>query len=321
MGAEYACGAAANGYSTQVIYLTCSGPSPQSEVSRTRQAEAVTAWSTIHVPKQNLFFADLPQSKSISGPSTFSEAEINVARELFKKTILSLPERSAVIVPADGESHIDHATVRLISLEAILTSKRDDLFVYECPEYNDFLSLVHCPKKTLRSILRSIPLVHRLVKPYVGSANYINGCPGFVFRDMPTRLARKKELLSYFKSQNPDLLVQYFGYETPYRKVAPSGSDNSRRRPFTVSAFGGSCDWSALAFGATLLTVAFLTTHEIVRLLTLTLSTRFAADKYLATAGVVAAAVYFGRVIRRSASLETCLFVWAGCLGLISAAL
>jgi hypothetical protein len=321
MGAEYACGAAANGYSTQVIYLTCSGPSPQSEVSRTRQAEAVAAWSNIHVPKQNLFFADLPQSKSISGPSTFSAAEINAARELFKKAILSLPKSSAVIVPAYGESHIDHATVRLISLEAILSSKRDDLTVYECPEYNNFLSLAHCPKKTLRSILRSIPFMHRLVKPYVGSANYINGCPGFVFRDMPTRLAKKKELLSYFKSQRPDLLIHYFGYETPYRKVAPSGSDNSRRRSFTVSAFGGSCDWSVLAFEAILLTAAFLTTHEISRLLTLALSTRFATDKYLAAAGVVASAVYFGRIIRQRASLETSLFVWAGSLGLISAAL
>src|SRR5262249_18303239 len=51
VGAEYAYGAIKNDLSVRVAYLTCSGPNPEAEISRTRTAEALKAWSTLGVPK------------------------------------------------------------------------------------------------------------------------------------------------------------------------------------------------------------------------------------------------------------------------------
>ena len=104
--------------------------------------------------------------------------------------------------------------MRRISLRAVADAQREDLIVYETPEYNSFLSIMHCPKKTIRSVLRYIPLMNRVIAPFAGAANYVNGSPGSTFRDTPDRLSQKKKMLSYFTSQDAALLVRIFGYES-----------------------------------------------------------------------------------------------------------
>src|SRR5262249_48321593 len=146
IGVEYAYGAIQQGFSVRIAYLTCSGPDPDAEISRIRRMEALAAWSSIGVPHDNFTFADLTQSP-IGESARYSDQDVARAREIFKTLILSLPKDAAVIVPADGESHVDHGTVRKICLEAILDAKREDLIVYESPEYNGFLSLLHCPER------------------------------------------------------------------------------------------------------------------------------------------------------------------------------
>jgi LmbE family N-acetylglucosaminyl deacetylase len=320
VGAEYAYGAIQQGYSIRVAYLTCSGPDPDAEISRIRKKEALAAWSTLGVPDENFTFANLTQTE-LGGPARYSDQEVARAKEIFTNLILSLPKNAAVIVPAHGEGHVDHGTVRKICLDAILHTKREDLIVYESPEYNGFLSLVHCPERTARTILRSIPLLGRLIKRYAGSPNYVNGPPGFVFRDTPNRLAKKKELLTFFGSQDGELLIYFFGYETPYRRIELSEYRRGPPKSFCVSAFGVCCDLSALALALALIIIAFLTAHEIARGLTTALSPIIAVDMYLALFGGLVAGAYFVRKVRRTVSLETSLFVWAGALGLISNAI
>ncbi len=104
------------------------------------------------VPKENLIFANLTQSP-IEGPTKYSVHDVARAKEIFKKAILSLPKNAAVIAPAQGEAHVDHRTVREVTLQVICEAGRKDLIVYECPEYNAFLSLIHCPMRTIRTIL------------------------------------------------------------------------------------------------------------------------------------------------------------------------
>jgi hypothetical protein len=202
-------------------------------------------------------------------------------------------------------------------MHAIVDSKREDLLVYESPEYNTFLSLVHCPKRTIWTVIRHVPSLTRIIKPYVGPANYVNGPPGFVFRDTPSRLAKKKELLRYFSSQDGDLLVRFFGYETPYRRLTPSECLREPNKVSCISAFGCCCDTSALALGLALLGVAFLTAHEVARGITIALPPAFLLDKCLPLLGGFLASAYFVRKVRRTASLETSLFVWSAALGLI----
>ena len=321
IGAEYAYGAIRNGLSVRVAYLTCSGPHPDSEIARTREREALEAWSKLGVPRENLTFANIPQSLTISGPASQADRDIACAKEMFQTVILSLPQNTAVIIPAHGEMHVDHRTVRKVTLQAIIDAKREDLQVYESPEYNAFLSLVHCPERTIRTILRHIPLMRRLIKPYAGSSNYVNGSPGFVFRDTPSRLAKKRELMTSFTSQDGELLIRLFGYETLYRRLARSDYLDKPNRSLSVPAFGGYCDPSALALGLTLLGLAFLTAHEIARGLTIALTPALPVDKYLALLGGLFAGAYVVRRARRTANLESSWFVWAAALGLISNAL
>ena len=319
LGAEYAYGAIQQRLSVRVAYLTCSGPHPEAEISQIRRTEALAAWSTLGVPEENFIFADLAQSP-VEGPSSYSDQDTARARELFKAAILLLPKNAAVIVPAEGESHVDHRTVRKVSLQAICDSKREDLIVYESPEYNMFLSLVHCPNRTIRTLLRKIPSLTRLIKPYAGAPNYVNGPPGFVFGDTPGRLAKKRELLTYFASQDGDLLVRFFGYETPYRRLAPSDYLRESHRPPCVPAFGCCCDLSASALAIALLCVAFLTAYEVSRGLTITLSDAFPVGDLLLLLGFLFAITYLVRSVRQNSSLETSLFAWAASLGLISGA-
>ena len=319
MGAEYAYGAVQNGLSVRIAYLTCSGPDPDAEISWTRRAEALAAWSALGVPKENLAFIDLSQSP-VNGPLSYSDRDIEGAREILKTMILSLPKNAAVIVPAQGELHIDHRTVRKVSLHAVIDSKRDDLLVYETPEYNEFLSLVHCPKRTIWTVLRHMPSLYRFVKPYAGPSNYVNGPPGFVFRDTPSRLAKKKELLMYFPSQDGDLLVRLFGYETPYRRVALSGDLRGPNKALCFLAFGRCCDPSALALAFAVLGILFFVGHEVARGLTIALSPALPVGEGLVLLGGLIASAYFVRRVRRTASIETSLFAWAAALGLISGA-
>jgi LmbE family N-acetylglucosaminyl deacetylase len=318
LGAEYAWGVVERGLSINVAYLTCSGPAPDTEISRVRREEAFAAWSSIGVPKENFAFANLPESP-VKGPSRYAREEVVRAREIFKVAILSLPVNSAIIVPADGEFHIDHRTLRSICFEALVDSGRIDLIVYESPEYNSFLSLLHSPRRTIRTVLRHVPLLGRLVEPYAGSPNYINGQPGYVFRDTPGRLEMKKKLLTYFASQDVDLLHCYFGYEAPYRPVALT-DPIIRQNRLCISAFGSCCGLSVLVLGFAVLGVVFLTAHAVARELTFALAAALPVDKGLILLGIVVVITYLVRRIRRTVNFETFILACVAAVGLISGA-
>ena len=317
-GAEYAHGTLQERLSVRIVYLTCSGAHPDTEIARTRKAEALAAWSAVGVPEESLTFINLSKSP-VSGPLSYSGQDIAYAAEVFKALILSMPPNSAMIVPAQGESHVDHRTVRRISLLAVFDAKREDITVYETPEYNAFLSLVRCPKRAIRAVLRHVPALNRLVEPYAGPSNYVEGSAGMIFRDTPTRLAKKKELLRYFSSQDGNLLVHLFGYATPYRRLTTPAS--APKTAWCISAFGGCCDPSTLALAASLLGITFLTAHEIARGLIISLSPEVSIDKYLLSLGALAAGATVVRRFRRTVNLESSLFAGAVALGVIIGAL
>jgi LmbE family N-acetylglucosaminyl deacetylase len=314
-GAEYAYGVVQSGLTVRIFYLTCSAPNPNAQIAKIRKAEALTAWSALGVPTQNCTFIDLNESP-VFGPITYSDQDVARAREILSRLLLSMPKNAAVIIPAEGESHVDHKTVRKVSLLAIADSKRKDIVVYETPEYNGFLSLVHCPKRTIRAVFLRLPLLNRVLKPYVGPSHYVNGAPGLVFRDTPKRLAKKKELLTYFSSQGPKL-VQTFGHETPYRMLSLPDCSRDSNTPWCVPAFEACCDASVLAFGLSLLGVAFLTAHQTARSLAAALAPALSIGKYLCLLGALVAFAYVVRRIRGTVNFETSLFVWTISLGVI----
>jgi LmbE family N-acetylglucosaminyl deacetylase len=282
--------------------------------------EALAAWSGLGVSGENLISANLAQSP-VGGPAAYSDQQLAHATDIFRATIRSLPKNSAVIVPADGESHVDHRAVRRISLQAVLDINRTDLIVYESPEYNGFLSVVQCPKRTIRTLVRNFPGLGRLIGPYVGPANYVSGPPGFVFRDTPKRLAKKRELLTCFISQDADLLLRLFGYETPYRAVSVAESISKPDTKRCLPAFGSCCSPSALMLGLTMIIVTFLTVHEVTRGLTLALSPALPVRECSRLIGIIMAGIYSLRSVRGTVRTETSLFVYAAALGLFLGAI
>jgi LmbE family N-acetylglucosaminyl deacetylase len=316
VGAEYAYGAIRESLPVSVLYLTCSGPSPESEISNIRRQEAIAAWSAADVPESDLHFMDLKESP-VPGPANYSDEDVASARDFLTGQILALPGDAALIVPAEGESHIDHRTVRAVALEAAELSRRQDLVIYEVPEYNSFLSLTLCPRRAVHTMLRAVPGMNRLLAPFAGPANYVRGRPGFVFRGDPNRLGEKRRLLRYFRSQDEDLLVRLFGYRTPYRKLSLSDLRRATDPKFQFHAFKHQCDISILALGISILALSFLIAWQVAALLTASFPSIY-LDMALFVIGAVVGAVYLIRCIRRRVALETCLFVWLVALGLMT---
>lgn len=318
VGAEYAWGSLKCGRDVRIVYLTCSGP-PGSSISRTRKLEALTAWESMGVPAHHVTCIDLPESP-VNGPRSYSDADVRNAIEVVKALVSKLPD-PAMIIPANGELHIDHNALRSICLRAIGELRRQDLIVYESPEYNALLSLLHCPTRTLRTMARCVPLLNTFIGPYSGPANYVSGPAGYAFQDSPSRLLSKINLLGYFISQDSSHLIHYFGHKTRYRKLNRTGAMSADKARFSVRALGGYCDVSALSLGAAVLVVNILTANLVARWIIAASHSSFSAAKYLALFAVAVAGIYLVRRLKGSVSPETCLFVIAGAIGLLSASI
>jgi hypothetical protein len=278
--------------------------------------EALAAWATMGVPANHFTFINLPESP-VRGPKSYSDADVRAAIEAVKSLVSEL-SNPAMIIPAYGESHVDHNALRYVCLQAIREMRREDMLVYESPEYNAFLSLLHCPRRTIRAMARCVPLMTKFIRPYLGPANYVSGPAGYTFRDSTSRLLNKITLLGYFSSQEPSLLIRYFGHKTRYRKLITSDVMNADKEPFSIRALGGYCDTSALLLGTAILLINILTTNLFAKWIIVESHAFVSAGNYLAVFSVAVASIYLIRMLRRTVSLETCLFVWAAAIGLLS---
>ncbi len=278
--------------------------------------EALAAWATMGVPVNHFKFINLPESP-VNGPKSYSDADVRTAIEMVKSLVSEL-SNPALIIPAYGESHVDHNALRYVCLQAIRDIRRKDIIVYESPEYNASLSLLHCPRRTIRAMARCVPLMTKFIRPYSGPANYVSGPAGCTFQDSPSRLLNKITLLGYFSSQKPSLLVRYFGHKTRYRKLIRSDVVSADKEPFSIRALGGYCDTSALLFGTAILLINILTMYLVTRWIIVETKAFFSAGNSLAVFSGAVASIYLIRWLRRTVSLEACLFVWAAVIGVLS---
>lgn len=310
MGAEYAYEALTEGRSIYIVYLTCSGDDPETEISKKRQREAISAWKSLGVPVENMTFLDLPQT-DIGCPSCQSEPSLSQAHLILVDLVNNLPKDSAIILPAAGESHSDHRMMRKLALKATNGSKRPDLVIYETPEYNNYYSIVHAPSKSLRYVVRVIPLMSRVVSTYKGPCNFVNGGAGLVFQDTPEGLRIKKNLLKTFESQDGNLLIHYFGYPSLYRQILNPlkvMEESSKLYRFNGSQFIG------ISVDLILTTIASLATFlgwTISQELTMMLShfSLAIATMIITGGGIVAFSIF--RVIKGKTTVETSIITAA----------
>jgi LmbE family N-acetylglucosaminyl deacetylase len=216
MGAEIAWGILRDGGSVKIVYFTCSGPDQDSEISKVRSREARAAWSLFEFSDVKILELNLPESP-VEGPASYEGEAVISAAERICESMSDLPRNSILLVPAAHESHVDHRNARKSAVIAAGMMGRPDIRIVETTEYNDILSMRQNPIKVAVRILREFPLAGRFLRLRATAPGFRLGPPGVIFRDTPERLNMKIRMLRCFESQNPDLLCDYFSWESHYR--------------------------------------------------------------------------------------------------------
>lgn len=217
---EYAIEAARIGRSVQVAYLTCGDRQPGSDRAIRRRAEAIDAWASVGVPTGNLHFIDLPNSP-LAGPSILTEDQLAHAGAFIQSLVATLPPHAAVFMPAEGESHVDHRTLRDLCIDALRQSARHDLTTYQAAEYNGYYSLWHSPARTIVHAISVLPVVGRFMQRAKAwqPAGFIHGDAGTIMPADDARLAQKRDMLRKFVSEDGELLVRLFGHRDRYQRI------------------------------------------------------------------------------------------------------
>jgi len=222
MAGEYGIESLRKGNSVTIVCMTCGDIDADSDYAKTRRSEMLLAWSKAKLPPENITFIDAPESK-VSGPVNQNPEWISKIEKILSNKIIRLPISPIVILPAAGELHTDHRTLRKLAINAIFNSNRHDIEVYESPEYSNYCSLICNPFGAIRNILRLIPIGRRVAK-YVNWGTSYPHYSTFRFGAMKPpydeqRFKLKCEMLSAFKSQGSEKMIEYFGKPDVYRQL------------------------------------------------------------------------------------------------------
>ncbi len=233
LAGEYAQAVAAAGGRIDVVYLTNGDADPISPRALQRMAEARTAWAVPGVPADQLHFLNLPNSP-LAGPSILTAAQLDSARQQLAQVLGALSADATVIFNAPGEAHVDHRTARQLLLDALALVGRPDLRLLQAAQYNDYYSLWHGPVRALRYVLRSLPMVARLIKPSaeLDAAHPAAGPRLWRLPHDPQRRQAKHELLRAFVSENGELLVKLFGAPDRWQVVTAVAAPRTEPRGY-----------------------------------------------------------------------------------------
>lgn len=213
MAGEYGIKALQSGKTVNIIYMTCGDINADSDYAKTRRLEALHAWSKAKLLPEFIKFLDAPESKMLGRANQNDICKTKIKNAMLK-SILELPIGAAIFIPAAGESHVDHRTLRKLAITAVLESSRHDIDVYEAPEYSNFCSLICNPFCVVRNIFRLIPGGGRIA----GHINLDTSCPhftkfGFGAMKLPIDeriLQLKCEMLRTFVSQGSSKMEGFF---------------------------------------------------------------------------------------------------------------
>lgn len=223
---EYAQVVAAAGRSIQIVYLTDGAAPSEPDRAAIRRRECIDAWSLIGVPESNLIFLGFPHTDPAM-ESVFTDAMLKQSQDRLAEIFRALPERTRIILPAQGETHIDHRNLRHAALHAFRNVARQDLETLEAPEYNPYFSLARAPARSLIYVVASIPGISRLIdrRRFIPPPNFFEGPSGMILPPDSERLAVKCRMLRKFTTENPDdILVKHFGFPDHYRRFDPIAS-------------------------------------------------------------------------------------------------
>jgi LmbE family N-acetylglucosaminyl deacetylase len=313
LAGAYAIRAREEGRRVQVAYLTCGAPAADLPRAKIRKQESLAAWGMLAVPPEDIFFFNLPEHP-IEGPSTWTDADREGARARIEGLLRKLSPRAVVFLPAPGEAHIDHRGLRRAALEAWQRSDRADLMFLEGPEYNAFLSIVQAPKKAFLGLIAGIPLLSRLVAGFPPAwPGFAGGGPYWTLPHSASRLAKRRDMLRAFASENGDLLVHIFGSFERYRPVTDPARGLAEEPPRGYLWLGGRCRGASMFVAMAVLAEGVaLGAAAIARLGVQGIAV---GGGWMRVAVLVVAGAAFLRGARRKASVDARVVYWAVTVG------
>lgn len=312
---EYGVEAVRGGRSVRVAYVTCGDGEPGTPRAEVRRQEALRAWALAGVDAKNLDFFALPNSP-MAGPLASSSAGVAGAATRLAELVRELPADAAVFCPAAGETHVDHRLTRKLTIEAVVGSGRRDLTLFEAAEYNDLYSLYTSPERALAYVLGNLPGLGRFVPNRLkqGRHGFAAGPAGFGLAPDAERLAKKRDMLRAFASEDGELLVRLFGAPDLFRPIAREGFAVPEQVRGYVTLAGRRLSWSTVALWFGLLGLVLGFSGLAVELA----AKRLDGVRYV---GFAAAALATALALRPRLSLERRLAVLSGAAGLLLGAL
>jgi LmbE family N-acetylglucosaminyl deacetylase len=181
----------------------------------TRKQEALDAWHAAGLGAESLHFLGHHILNGLVTREEIGRCTEEIA-EWIRRT-----RPGTVFIPMYEGGNFQHDVVNYM----VSTAVRRTGFkgrVYEAPEYNFFLSFRTTPEKILSGFMRFIPFVRHDYPP-----EPVLGDELLHLRMTSVQIEKKAEMLSRFRTQQPEQLVIRFGFEDRYQKL----HDYDYRRP------------------------------------------------------------------------------------------
>ena len=197
----YAIQTVEKGGTVNLIFIT-----DGSEVDKiTRRREAVNAWSVIGVPETALHFL---KYHTLTGLIDRQEIEKCIGE--IEEWVLRI-RPGTVFVPLYEGGNFQHDVTNYMVHEVVKRLSWP-VTVYEAPEYNFYFSLKTTPERILSGMFKTVPFVRHDYPP-----ESVRDDTLYYLRMSEEQIGLKRKMLSMFFTQNPDHLVERFGFEDRYQ--------------------------------------------------------------------------------------------------------
>ena len=213
MAGGYAIRARKKGMSVHVLFVT----DGYEHDKVTRVAEAVDAWGVIGLKETDLTFL---RHHTLAGFTTREEIDQGID-EVAQFLSHYLPD--TVVIPLYEGGNYQHDVVNYMAAQAVNRAGRK-VTVLEAPEYNFYYSFRTTPQKMLTALMRLVPGVSHPYPP-----EPVLDDPLTIMKLTEEELQTKREMLSRFKTQAPEDLVERFGFEDRFQ---PLHAYDYRKPPF-----------------------------------------------------------------------------------------
>ena len=205
------CVAIAGGYAIQtiekkgrinIIYVT--DGYRNDKVSRKR--EAIEAWSVIGIEKQAIHFLNYDTRTGL-----MEKNDIYSCIKEIRDLIISIHPGTIFIPLYEGGNYQHDLTNFMVRKSLDECGFRPT--VYEAPEYNFYFSFKTTPEKILSGLARLLPFYKYDYPP-----EPIRDDTLYYLKMTAEQIRLKKDMLSKFKTQHPENLMERFGFEDRFQK-------------------------------------------------------------------------------------------------------